>query len=224
MRRLVYIPIIHEEVDLGSTGSHLAQDSASRSGDDRWTLHRKTLEGFWNEVERYLRRFDARTLRVYQDGLAAGGDLGARIAEEASKRGSRNYRLVHDLLRGGAELRVTEDPALLLLEAARFHGPGPLDQATDTSKNTLERRDAFIARQISSTLREGELGVLFMGAVHCLISHLAADIHVQFFKDPEKLLEYVHTLLAGTAGRARLGKLADYVSGPADECLAARGP
>lgn len=217
MRRLVYIPIIHEEVDLGGGGSHIAQDSATRAGNQRWTLHRETLEGFWTEVERCVRKFDPRKIRVYQDGLVADGALGRRIAEEASRRGSRNYQIILALVDSGACLQATEDPELLLLERARLQGPRDTSASDLSHRELLERRDAYIARKINSTLREGEQGVLFIGAGHAVIPALAEDIAVHRFKDPEKLLRYVEELLSAGGDADALEALALYVRGPADE-------
>lgn len=217
MRRLFYIPIIHEEVDLGGGGSHVAQDSATRAGDQRWTLHQKTLEGFWSEVERYVRKFDPRKIRVYQDGLAADGALGRRIAEEASRRGSRNYQIILALLDRGADLQATEDPELLLLEGARLQGRRDATVSAVSPRQLLERRDTYIARKINSTLREGEQGVLFIGAGHAVMPALAEDIAVRRFKDPEKLLRYVEELLLGEGDSDTSEALALYVRGPADE-------
>lgn len=217
MRSLLYIPIIHEEADLGSAGPALAQSGSSLAGGRRWDLHKQTVRGFWDEVERCLRRFDPRNIRVYQDGLAADGALGRRIAEEASRRGSRNYQIILALLDSGADLRATEDPELLLLEGTRLHGHHGTSTSAVPHQELLERRDAYIARKINSTLREGELGVLFVGAGHAVIAALAEDIAVRRFKDPEKLLLYLRELLLGQGDQERLEALAMYVQRPADE-------
>ena len=184
MRRLLYVPILHDEADPGSVGTALARKSAALSGERRWALHKESVHKFWESVASYLGSFDPGRLTVYQDGLAAGGDIGRRIVEEATRRGSKNYQLVLQLLDGGAEIRKTEDPVLLLSEYERVHGEARQDTGEESllqarGDHLLEERDSFIANRVSATLREGELGVLFIGAHHNVVSRLAADIWVE---------------------------------------------
>lgn len=223
MRRLLYVPILHEEADLGSFGRPLARASAVLSGEGRWAAHKETVNRFWDSVGSYLRSLDSGKLRVYQDGLAADGETGRRIVEEAARLGSRNYQLVLELLRGGAHLRKTEDPRLLLQErenvarAMRGDLGSQAGQEAEQYRRERERlaeeRDRFIAGTINTTLKEGEVGVLFIGAFHNLLPHLAADISVVLLKSPEKLRAYVGELLLERDER-RLGELARYLASP----------
>ena len=79
-------------------------------------MHKETMDKFWEAVAAYIHSFDPHQLRVYQDGMVADGEIGRRIVKEAVVRGSKNYRLVQELLERAAELRKTEDPILLLQE------------------------------------------------------------------------------------------------------------
>ena len=212
MRNLLYVPILHEEVDLGGSGPALARESAAQAGERRWALHQETLRGFWDGVTEHLGRFDARTMRVYQDGVPVDGELGRRIIEEGARRGSRNYRLVLELLRGGAVLQATEDLALILQEQANLRATGRQAPSAEQREQLLEERDAYIAGVIDSTLQEGELGVLFVGAAHDLAGLIASDIQVQKVKDPGKLHEYVSELLLGS-DFGKLEALARYAAG-----------
>ena len=54
----------------------------------------------------------------------------------------------------------------------------------------LKERDGYIARRIDETLREGESGVLFIGAYHDIASKLPEDIHVVQVKDITEVREY----------------------------------
>ncbi|MBI2871847.1 MAG: hypothetical protein HYY00_01485 [Chloroflexi bacterium] len=209
MRRLLYVPIIHDEADLGSAGKALREKSAALSGEWRWTLHQETVGGFWDEVAAYLRSFAPHRLKVYQDGLAADGEMGRRIVEEAARRGSRNYRLVLDMLHRGAELRKTEDPTLLLLERESILRPSPDSERL----GLMHQRDGFIAETIGATLKEGEVGVLFIGASHDVASRLAPDISVEMVKDPEQVQVYFNELLRGRED-SELEKLARYMRSP----------
>lgn len=224
MRRLLYVPIIHNEADLGSAGATLAQKSAALSGDRRWMMHKETVDKFWETVATYTRSFDPHKLRVYQDGLAADGETGRRIVREAVVRGSKNYQLVLELLDRGAELRTTEDPVLLLQEHENLlrqmhqefagEGEGDTEQYRLQRDRLMEERDRFIAETIGTTLKEGEVGVLFVGADHDVATRLPADISVTAVKDPEKVMAYFEELLHGQDER-NLAVLAQNLTSPA---------
>ena len=223
MRRLLYVPIIHDEADMGSAGATLARQSAAMAGGERWEMHTVVVRSFWESIASYLSSLDASLVKVYQAGMAADGETGRRVMEEAADRGSINYQLIRDMVRRGAELRNTEDPALLLQEhegirTALQQNSATQDQQTAESgqlqrDRLLEQRDAFIAANISATLREGELGVLFLGASHNVVSRLARDIRVQAIKDPELVMAYFAELLAGHDDR-RLEEFAHGLAAP----------
>lgn len=205
MRRLLYVPIIHGEADLGRAGGALAGHSAALAGRRSWQRHGETVDRFWQSVVTYLERLDPTTLKIYQDGHPADGALGLRIVEEAAGRGSRNYQVVRELTRRGAELRKTEDPEFLLAERdnvlravgnAQDGGPPPgNEQYLRVVGELMVKRDAFIARTILATLREGELGVLFIGANHKVAPLLEGPLAVERLKDPALVRDYLEELL-----------------------------
>lgn len=223
MRTLLYIPIVHEEADLGAAGETLARQSASMAGNQRWALHRQTIRRFWKRVAAHLGSHDPRHLKLYQDGLPADGPLGMRIVEAAARRGSANYQLLLDLVHKGAELRKTEDLVLLLQERqnildalAQPLAPGATRdiQASSRERDILtEKRDRSIAEAINTSLKEGELGALFIGAHHHVAAHLAADIQVIALKEQAMLLAYLEDLLLGRDDQ-RLKELARQVASP----------
>jgi hypothetical protein len=206
MRRLLYVPLMHEEADLGSVGKLLAQETASFLPEERRAFHRRVLHDFWQTAAASLRSLGPQRLRLYQDGLPADGPVGRRIVEEAARQGSQNYQLILELLDQGAELRKTEDPALLLgerqniLRFAQQVGVEPVPRDVQEYRRQRDRllaeRDAFIGGTINATLREGELGVLFLGAQHDVASHLARDVVVEAVKDREKVQAYFAALLS----------------------------
>ena len=229
MRRLLYVPIIHDEADLGHAGKALGGLSAALSGEGRWAMHEDTARRFWGNVAAYLHSLGPGRLRVYQDGLAAGGEMAGRIVEEAAKRGSKNFQLVRQLREGGAEVRKTEDPVLLwrertvllssLAEAGTV-GP-PHSEASQAERDHLmAARDRFIADTINDTLHEGEVGVLFIGAAHDVASLLAGDIAVEPVKDPGMVRAYVEELVLGRDGK-RLEELCQYMRSPVTESVRA---
>ena len=213
------MPIIHTEADLGSLAPGIEQATASLCGEERWAEHREAVAGFWRAIEDYLASLDAAGLKIYQDGLAAEGDLGRRVIEEGVRRGSRNYQIVLGLMNRGAEIRTTEDASLLLEEyhqIAGLAGEGPQARvggvaeerttgegasryaAYELRKEILtKKRDRFIAARVNDSLKDGETAVLFIGAYHDVGSHLAKDIVVRALKEPEKVRAYFQELLAG---------------------------
>lgn len=207
MKRLLYVPIIHSEADLGSAGAALARESSGLTGERRWAIHREIVGKFWDSVAGYLRSLDFGNLKVYQDGLAADGQMGRRIVEGAAKRGSQNYQLLLEMLDAGAKCRKTEDPLLLLQERDNLLGLLGEDppeanalkaQEFRTQRDLLvEERDKFIAKTIGATLQEGELGVLFIGAYHNVVAHLPDDISVEAVKEPGVVTAYLEQLFQG---------------------------
>lgn len=202
MRRLLYVPIIHDDADMGSSGAALARSTARLVGEGLWAIHRQTVEKFWQGVSAYLMSLDPRPLRLYQDGLPADGELGKRIVEEAARRGSKNYQLLLELLQRGAELRKAEDPRLLLEEReiivhALSGGPVTAQRWAREQVRLTEARDVAIAQAIDSTLKEKEIGVLLIGAAHDVRQHLAPDISVETVMAREKVQAYLSALLAG---------------------------
>ncbi len=220
MRQLLYVPVIHDEADLGSAGASLARASATLLGEQRWRNHLETVDRFWKGVAAFFASLDPHRLVVYQDGLAAEGDLGRRVVEEAARRGSRNYALVLDLLKGGAALRRTEDPRLLLQEREALRqwmgteaGDPHRRQPSQGAAQLLEQRDASIAGAINATLQEHEVGVLFLGAHHDVAPSLAKDIHVVDVKARAQVVDYFTELLQGRDD-ARLEALTRRLTAP----------
>ena len=69
MRKLLYVPIIHMEPDLGSEATAIDSTSASLFGRERWAKHKDSLAKFWESIAEYFATIDYPNLRIYQDGL-----------------------------------------------------------------------------------------------------------------------------------------------------------
>jgi hypothetical protein len=141
-----------------------------------------------------------RQVRIYQDGLpVCGHELD--IVRDLASRGSKNHQLVVLLVEKGATLEGTEDAALLLEEynyIKAISQPNFLTKKFDQKKTTeteeeikrsleeyreksralLQKRDDFIAARIDSTLKDGEIGILFIGVMHEVEKKLPDDIQV----------------------------------------------
>ena len=221
MRRLIYIPIIHTDADMGSLASALDQSTAALCGEERWERHKATASGFWQMVSDHLKTLDAKSLKVYQDGFASDGDLYKKIIAEGLRRGSKNYEIIFNLLNRGAEILSTEDMALLqeeyeyisqiikakTLSQRRF---AYKEYESRKSQLTMER-DRFIARTINETLEDGEAGLLFIGAYHDVVPRLAKDIVVEQLKERETVKAYFDELMYNRDER-NFERLTRYIS------------
>jgi len=212
MRRLIYIPIIHTDSDMGSLASSLELNTAAVCGEERWERHKATASKFWQIVSDYLETLDAQSLKVYQDGFVSDGRLGKRIIKEGAERGSKNYEIILNLLSRGAEIVPTEDMALLEEEyeyiSRIVKAETPSQRALaykeyESRKGQLMiERDGFIARTINGTLKDGEVGILFIGVYHDVVPHLAGDIAVEQLKEREKVKAYFDELMYGRHERS----------------------
>jgi len=191
MKKLIVIRIVHAPCDMGSMKDGLEKEGISKIGRQRWEENQRRISKFWDEVERDVNTVavDPKMLRIYQDGLPCAGALGERIVRETAERGSRNYSIIRDLMERGARVEATESPELLREEynyiKAIIEAKTDVERAEAVSKydkikdKLLEDRDSFIARSISSTLKDDEIGILFIGASHNILPRIAKDIDVK---------------------------------------------
>jgi hypothetical protein len=191
MRKLIIIRIVHAPFDMGSAKDGLEREGIARMGKQRWEENLRRIEQFWNDVEKEvgLLAAEPEKLRIYQDGLPCAGELGERIVRETAARGSRNYQIIQRLMDRGARIEATESPDLLRQEYGFIKAL--LESKTEEEKRAaearynqvkdrlLEERDAFIALSIDSTLKEGETGILFIGASHNVLPKIPQDIEVK---------------------------------------------
>lgn len=191
MRKLVVIRIVHSPSDMGSASAGLERSGISALGKKRWEDNQKRIERFWQEVEKEVDglALDRAKLRIYQDGLPCAGPLGERIVKETAARGSKNYQIVQKLMDKGARIEATESADLLrqeygyiksILEAKTGLERKEAEARYSLVKDhLLEERDLFIARSIDATLKEGETGLLFIGASHNVLHKIPSDIEVK---------------------------------------------
>lgn len=191
MRRLLSVPMLHTQADLGSMAGLLRQEYTERYGAERWDEHARALAALWGDLrEQVLTRLAGiPRVRVFQDGLPVCGRE-MEIVREVAAAGSQNYRLVLDLVDQGATVEGSEDPGLLRQElellrnlaavrdpAARSDIAGQIAQEQE---RLLEARDRYVAARIDRTLGAGETGVLFMGLKHQVERYLDPDIAVEY--------------------------------------------
>lgn len=215
--------MIHTEIDLGSLGPDLGRRGEVISGEKGWADHRETVVKFWDAVSGFFKSVDVEGMKLYQDGVLAGGEMGMSVVNKVAADGSRNFQLLLELIEKGAKLMKTESEDFLITEYQRildlskaesFYGKSKALIRYRLGKKELTRkRDAYIAQTIAGTLEEGESGVLFMGAYHEVVKELPHDITVFSLKDRYKLLEYIRNVAIGKDSK-NYRDLEEYVAAP----------
>ncbi|MBI2480550.1 MAG: hypothetical protein HYV60_18565 [Planctomycetia bacterium] len=183
-RRLIIIPIVHSSTDFGSLAEHVKTLYLEQFGATTWNEREQLVDKLWNVIQQGVAdlKLDYRKVRIYQDGLPiCGREL--QIVREVADAGSPNHQIVLAMVDKGATLVGTEDPQLLIQEyqMQRQQITAPETKGGPTTKGTdlLEDRDRFIAARIEETLEDGDTGLVFLGAAHCLEKWLDSDIRVE---------------------------------------------
>ena len=191
MRKLIVVRIVHAPSDMGSASAGLEKAGKSALGEARWQENQKKIEKFWQELETEVEGLglDMTKLHIYQDGLPCAGEIGERIVRDTAAKGSRNYQIVQKLMDRGARIEATESVDLLrreygfikaLLEAKTDSERRAAEEQYNRAKdNLLVQRDQFIAQAIDASLKDGETGLLFIGASHNVLPKIASDIDVK---------------------------------------------
>lgn len=200
MKRLLYIPIVHNQTDLGSLGSQLSLEGERKYGVSLWQNHLELVDKSWDEIEieisKQLKKISFDKIKIYQDGLPVADDIGIKIVKDTAKKGSKNYNIIDNLLTQGAKLEIAENKEFLfkeyylLSDITKTETPENILKAyliyQNISQELLNDRDNYIANQINVTLNDGEIGIAFFGAAHSIINKLNKDIKVvviQMFTD-----------------------------------------
>jgi hypothetical protein len=177
VRGLIYVPIVHSEVDLGSMAGEIRRRFQEAFGAEEWTRRYASIEAMWQWLRAKLAALPLswRHTRLYQDGLPVCGREHDIVRDLAAK-GSWNHQILAELTERGAGLMGTEDPELMVAEYRRIQklvqaaqGSAPdsvVEELQREGKVILRERDAFMARRIDATLKDGETGILFLGLLH----------------------------------------------------------
>jgi hypothetical protein len=177
VRALIYVPVVHSEVDLGTMAGELRRQFEEVFGADEWTRRFASVDAMWEGLRTKLSALPIAwsSTRLYQDGLPVC-DHEHAIVHDLSAQGSRNHQLLLQLMERGATLMGTERPDLMVKEYRRIQRlvQAARDRASDAVAEEIKRegelilaeRDAFVAHRIDTTLEEGETGILFLGLLH----------------------------------------------------------
>lgn len=200
IRELLYVPIIHNQADLGSFETRLSLEGERKYGQAAWQDHLKQVQKSWNEIENKIKQqfnsIPVDKVRIYQDGLLKAGEIGLKIVKEVARLGSKNYQILEDLLRKGAHLEEAESKEIVLQEYEHLFR---IMKATtsaeqlkayltyqEVAQELLNKRDIYIANRINITLKKDETGIAFFGGKHSIVDRLDKDITItiiQEFKD-----------------------------------------
>jgi hypothetical protein len=225
-RKLIYIPVIHSGSDMGSIAGDISKKGTSELGEEAWQAHVNTVERYWDLIADYCEKltFDEKSLKIYQDGMVANGEIASKIIEDNLKMGSRNYRIISTLISKRAEIVKTEDFSLVKKELEIYKSISESDSLLKKliklliikrkRKALMKKRDAFIAESIEKTLLPGETGLLFLGAYHNILNKLPADIEVTQVKDISKVKMYQKLLPFQARHKSLFQKTADYLTEP----------
>jgi hypothetical protein len=183
-RRLLNVPIIHTQADMGALGEAFKRALVSRLGEHWWQLNLDVIDQVWTAIEQALDGLNLRyeLVRIYQDGLpVCGHELG--IVTDLARAGSRNHRLLLRMHQRGAKIMGTESAELLVEEyqmarqlLTSHSEDKPNDAQQTEARALLKRRDGFIAGRINCTLKPRETGIVFLGLLHSLRGKLDSDI------------------------------------------------
>jgi hypothetical protein len=184
-RSVYWVPILHNQADLGSLSEPVRRHFIQRVGRGRWEEHVRSIEQLWRQIGTAIAglQLDYPRTRLYQDGLPVCGRE-EDIVRDLAAAGSTNHQLLLDLVGKGCRLMGTESPELLVeeynLTRTLLQGQPPAGAAAGPvpARAMLDRRDAFIARRIAETLQPSETGLVFLGLLHSLEGRLPADVRL----------------------------------------------
>ncbi len=188
-RRLIHIPIIHTQADMGALSHAIKEVTIQKLGQQGWERNVRLIDEIWTRIEEAIDSWSLpfEKVRLYQDGLPLCGRE-VEIVTELAKAGSRNHRLLLRLMNRGATVMGTESGELLVQEyklVKQILAAGDSRKANllevrykALSQALLKQRDQAIAERINNTLRLGETGLLFLGMLHAVGDGLAKDIRV----------------------------------------------
>ena len=191
MRKLIYVPIVHTEDDMGSLAEFMKEEYERKYSRQKWQEHIKAMKAIWNKIREKVIGLDLewQKVKLYQDGLPVSGKE-KFIVKTLAERGSINHKLIMELIQKGATIEGTEDPELLkadyanILKIAQAKSLSERDRLIEQynleARELLSKRDQFIADRINETLKNGETGILLLGLMHQVDRLIPRDINIEY--------------------------------------------
>lgn len=190
-RRLIYIPILHTQHDMGSLAASAKETYTQKLGKKLWQHHVKAIDEMWVGIKKrigHLKLPYPRTY-IYQDGLPVCGKE-KEIVTHLASQGSPNHLILKWLMDRGTAVVGTENPKLLLQEYSfikqifQAQNIGQREKIIKAYEKAapelLKQRDRFICERIDKTLPQGGIGLLFIGLLHRIDELLPSDIRVSY--------------------------------------------
>ncbi len=140
-RTLIIVPVMYEKEELGKTLGMVPSD------------FEESYSEFWNYVEERLKPFIGKVSAVYSDRLSP-----------VEETGSRANTLLKRLVDNNSAFHCVED-SLLAAEAKAWLEmleKGQVQAAAELFEENLRERDEHAREVVEQTLRDGEIGVLFI--------------------------------------------------------------
>ena len=108
-RRLIWVPIIHTEADLGNMAGSVRDLYVRKMGPAKWARHVADIGRLWSQIRERIEgmRLEYAKVRLYQDGLPNCGQE-KQIVADLARAGSQNHQLLADLMARGAAIMGTE--------------------------------------------------------------------------------------------------------------------
>jgi hypothetical protein len=190
-RKLIYVPILHTEQDMGSLSKAARDAYIAKLGEKSWNQHIKLILDMWAGIKKMIlrMRLPYKDLYIYQDGLPVCNNENNIVNELASK-GNTNYLIIKWLLDRGAHIIGTEDPRLLIEEYTYLKQIMSIteekkrktaqEEYKEKASNLLTKRDRYIKDRINMTLPKNGVGILFIGLLHKVDEYLPNDIRVNY--------------------------------------------
>jgi hypothetical protein len=147
---LLYVPRMYTESEFRKIALTLPED-----------FQQKTEE-FWSYVKEKLLIFEGKIQRIYRDNIDKSG---AAALDHLSMLDRENHVIVKGLVEKGAYFEATEDSMLMAeseswLEMLNLHAANSI--VLENYEETIRERDKYVSSRINETLKDNEVGVLFM--------------------------------------------------------------
>ena len=85
MRSLIYIPIIHEEADLGSLAAVANEKGLEICGESEWQNHQKTVALFWDRISDYFAKWMPMVWKYFKMGFPWAGNSLIELSGKGQK-------------------------------------------------------------------------------------------------------------------------------------------
>jgi len=137
------------------------------------TEYLERFNKYWNQVEDQISGLElklGKVDKVYHELVSVGGEDGVKLIKDLN---DKSYQIVENRLDKGTQLEATEEAEILteFMDWSRCLVMGLQNQKVFTQvyeyyTEASKKRNEHIARKIDETLKEGEVGILFMREGH----------------------------------------------------------